>query len=153
VEDDVRRRLFDPPAAHALVLAHRPPAATAVAAVVSDAVWSDVVRLLRWATADPQGDSARQTGTWWRLAAGCADLLRRLPGLGDEVEEPYLSAEPSDRAGDLSPGQRMTAAAADLAGLLNTPIRVPLAVLAARVDALGAAAVSALAEREFDSLS
>jgi hypothetical protein len=148
VEDDVRDLLFDPHAAHALVLAHRPPAASAVAAVVSDAVWSDVVRLLRWAAADAQGDPGRETGTWWRLAIGCAELLRRLPRLGDEVAEPYLAPDLPE-SDDGPPAQRIAAAAAALTALLRDPAPVRLTALAPRIDALGAAATGALAERAF----
>jgi hypothetical protein len=147
MEDDVRRQLFDPWAAQVLVLAHRPPAATAVAAVVSDAVWTDVVRLLRWAAADPHGIPMRRYGMWWRLATGCADLLRRLPALGDEVEEPYADPDPSDDDEAGRPVDRIAGAAERLAALLRDPAPVPLRLLAVRVDALGAAAVSALAER------
>jgi hypothetical protein len=152
VEDDVRHLLFDPHAAHALVLAHRPPAASAVDAVVSDAVWTDVVRLLRWAAADPQGVPARETGTWWRLATGCAELLRRLPGLGDEVGEAYVSPDPVDDDGALGPVERIARAAEKLAALLQSSASIPLLLLAPRVDALGAAAVSALARRGLQQL-
>ncbi|WP_164704430.1 hypothetical protein [Blastococcus litoris] len=55
MDDDPRRRLFDPSAAHRLVLARRPVPLTAVGAVVSDVVWGEVVQLLRWATADAGG--------------------------------------------------------------------------------------------------
>jgi hypothetical protein len=147
MEDDVRRSLFDPYASLALVLAHRPPEATPVAAVVSDAVWGDVVRLLRWAAADAHGIPVRRYGLWWRLATGCADLLRRLPALGDEIEEPYADAELADDDLPRRPADRIALAADRLAVLLRDPDPVPLRLLAARVDALGAAAVSALADR------
>jgi hypothetical protein len=147
MEDDVRRQLFDPWRAQAMVLAHRPLAASALAAVVSDAVWSDVVRLLRWAAADAHGIPVRRYGMWWRLATGCADLLRRLPALGDEVEEPYAAA-PADDAETGTPVERIARAADRLAALLRDPDPIPLRLLATRIDDLGAAAVSALAERD-----
>ena len=89
MDDDLRNRLFDPQAAHGLVLARRPPSRSAVADVVSDVVWHDVVVLLRWAAAGTRGAPELEAGRWWRLASGCADLLRRLPGLSDELEEPW----------------------------------------------------------------
>ncbi|MGY1615474.1 hypothetical protein ACI797_01890 [Geodermatophilus sp. SYSU D00691] len=46
MDDELRRSPFDPDAASGLVLAHRPPAPSAVQGVVSDVVWQDVVRLL-----------------------------------------------------------------------------------------------------------
>ncbi|MGY1602310.1 hypothetical protein [Geodermatophilus sp. SYSU D00815] len=143
MDDELRRTLFDPAAAHGLVLAHRPPAPSAVQGVVSDVVWGDVVRLLRWATAAPAPELA--AGTWWRLAAGCADFLRRYPGLSAEVGEPWDAGPPPELAG--SGADRVAAAADRLAARLRAPGPLPLHVLAAEVDALGAAAVSALAER------
>jgi hypothetical protein len=147
MQDDARRQLFDPWASRALVLAHRPSAATAVDSVVSDTVWTEVLHLLRWAAADPQGDAARETGTWWRLATGCADLLRRLPALGDEVDEPSVPAGPAEDRSDGRPVERIAGAAEELAALLRAAAPVPLMLLATRVDALRAAAVGALAER------
>ena len=87
MDDELRRLLFDPGATRDLVLARRPLPRSAVACVVSDVVWTEVVRLLRWAAAGTQGAPNLQSGTWWRLAAGCADLLRRLPGLSAELGE------------------------------------------------------------------
>jgi hypothetical protein len=143
MQDDARRQLFDPWASRALVLAHRSPAATAADAVISDTVWTEVLRLLRWAVADPQGDAAREIGTWWRLATGCADLLRRLPALGDEVAELSVPAGPAEGR----PVVGIAGAAEGLAALLRTAAPVPLTLLATRVDALRAAAVGALAGR------
>ncbi|MGY1742124.1 MULTISPECIES: hypothetical protein [unclassified Blastococcus] len=144
-----RTWLFDPAAAHATVLAHRPPGSSAVTCVVYDAVWADVVGLLRWADAGARLDPARPVpvaaGTWWRLAAGCADLLRRLPGLCAELGEPWdVRGRPGE---DGRPaGERMRRATARLAGLLCSPGPVPLRRLAGEVDALGAAAVAVLVE-------
>src|SRR5690348_7910831 len=92
--------LYDPPTTHRLVLAQRPAAPTAVSAVVSDAVWGDVVSLLRWADAGHRAAGQLATGTWWRLAASCADLLRRLPGLCDELGQPWRSPTLPDDPGN-----------------------------------------------------
>lgn len=145
MDDELRTRLFDPQAAHGLVLARRPPSRAAVDCVVSDVVWHDVVVLLRWAAAGTSGAPDLEAGRLWRLAAGCADLLRRLPGLSDELEEPWqpvAAAETPERPG----AQRVEQVARRLGRLLRAPTPLPLAVLAVEVDALGAAAISALAE-------
>src|SRR3954447_11277152 len=89
MDDDLRSRLFDPSGAHALVLARRPAGCSAVDAVVSDAVWQDVVQLLRWTAASTAAAPELDRGRWWRLAAGCAALLRRLPALSDELGEDW----------------------------------------------------------------
>jgi hypothetical protein len=89
MDDELRRNLFDPDSAHDLVLAHRPPLPSAVQGVVSDVVWGEVVRLLRWATAETGGSPELEAGTWWRLAAECAAFLRRYPGLSAELAEPW----------------------------------------------------------------
>jgi hypothetical protein len=144
VDDDLRRTLFDPGAARDLVLHHRPAVPSAVEGVVSDVVWGEVVRLLRWATAGTGGSPALRSGTLWRLAAGCADFLRRYPGLSAELAEPWDAVPLPDLAG--SGAQRVAAAAERLAALLRTPGPLPLRRLAAEIDALGEAAVTALAE-------
>ena len=141
MDDDLRQTLFDPDAAHDLVLAHRPPVTTAVQGGVSDDVWGEVVRLLRWATADTGGSAALEAGTWWRLAVGCADFLRRYHGLSAEPWD-VLSAPDLPAAGV----GRVTAAAERLAALLYAARPLPLGRLAAEVDALGEAALLALAE-------
>jgi hypothetical protein len=143
MDDDLRRWLFDPTTTHRLVLARRPAARTAVADVVSDVVWTDVVGLLRWAAAGTGGLTSLDAGRWWRLAASCADLLRRLPGLADELGEPWHPVPPDDLAGDGG----VEVVAARLATLLRSGEPVPLARLAAEIDALGAAAISAYAGR------
>ena len=140
--------LFDPPAARSAVLARRRPGAHPVECVVSDAVWADVVRLLRWATADTSGDPDLAAGTWWRLAAGCADLLRRMPGLCAEICEPCAFEAVVDPAADLPGPERIGLVTGKVLALLLSPEPVPLRVLAAEVDALGEAAVHALAEQE-----
>jgi hypothetical protein len=145
MDDALRQTLFDPDAAHDLVLAHRPAVPTPVQGVVSDAVWGQVVRLLRWATAATGGLPALESGTWWRLATGCADFLRRYPGLSAELAEPWDVVPAPDLAG--TGAQRVAAAAERLAGLLRSADPLPLHRLAAEVDALGAAAIGALAEQ------
>jgi hypothetical protein len=145
MDDELRTRLFDPQAAHGLVLARRPPSRSAVACVVSDVVWHDVVVLLRWAAAGTHGAPELEAGRMWRLATGCADLLRRLPGLSDELEEPW---QPVDPAPDTVPAGAggVEQVALRLERLLRSPAPLPLAVLAVEIDALGAAAIGALAD-------
>jgi hypothetical protein len=146
MDDEQRHRLFDPGASHGLVLARRPPSRSAVDCVVSDVVWHEVVVLLRWATAGTGGTPELDTGRWWRLAAGCADLLRRLPALSDELAEPWQEIAPVEVP--CGTGREQVERVADrLWRLLRFPGPLPLAVLAAEVDRLGAAAISALAER------
>ncbi|TFV88791.1 hypothetical protein [Blastococcus sp. CT_GayMR16] len=150
MDDDLRQRLFDPDGAHRLVLARRPPHCSAMTCVVSDVVWHDVVHLLRWsaATAASAGVDA---GRWWRLAAGCAELLRRLPALCDELGEPWGPTAPADDP-ELPGTTRVELATGRLLGLLHAPAPVPLRLLAGEVDALGAAAISALAQTSSWSL-
>jgi hypothetical protein len=145
MDDELRRSLFDPDTAHDLVLAHRPPVRGAVHGVVSDVVWGEVVRLLRWATAETGGSPALETGTWWRLAAECAAFLRRYPGLSAEIAEPWDVVPAPELAG--AGAQRVAAAADRLTALLHAADPLPLRRLAAEIDALGAAAIGALAER------
>jgi hypothetical protein len=145
MDDELRSRLFDPDAAHDLVLAHRPTVPSAVQGVVSDVVWGDVVRLLRWATAETGGTPALATGTWWRLAAESAAFLRRYPGLSAEIAEPWDVVPAPELTG--TGAQRVTAAAERLIALLHGTGPLPLRRLAAEVDALGAAAIGALAEQ------
>jgi hypothetical protein len=156
MDDDPRGWLFDPTTTRGLVLAHRPRDHSAVHCVVSDVVWQEVVGLLRWATADTGGASRLDSGRWWRLAAGCADLLRRLPGLSDELGEPWRTADLPTTArpsggrpsgGRPSATARVTATAERLTRLLRSAGPLPLAALAAEIDALGAAAISALADQ------
>jgi len=147
MDDDPRRWLFDPPTAHRRVLARRPVPLSAVTGVVSDVVWTDVVQLLRWATADAGGRTGLEAGRWWRLAAACADLHRRLPALVDEVGEPWQDADPATSEADGLDGEaRVARTAARLAALLLADEPVPLQTVAAEIDALGAAALSAYAE-------
>jgi hypothetical protein len=148
MDDDLRRWLFDPTTAHRLVLARRSSPHSAVACVVSDVVWHDVVRLLRWAVAGTRGLTELESGRWWRLAACCADLLRRLPGLTDELGErwnPEPLVDPGPEASDAE--ARVEQIAGRLAALLRSGAPVPLQVLAVPIDELGSAAISALAEQ------
>jgi hypothetical protein len=145
MDDELRSRLFDPDAAHDLVLAHRPPLPSAVEGVVSDVVWGEVVCLLRWANAGTGGSAALQTGTWWRLAAHCAALLRRFPALSAEIGEPWRTVPPVPLPGTTG-AERVDAAAARLAAMLRSAAQLPLCAVAAEIDALGGAAITALAE-------
>ena len=143
---DGRRWLFDPATAHATVLAHRPPGCSVVTCVVSDAVWADVVGLLRWADAGSRAPASLAPGTWWRLASACAELLRRMPGMCAELGEPWaVHGVPGEE--ELPAGERIARATARLTGLLHSPHPVPLRQLATEVDALGAAAIGALVAR------
>jgi hypothetical protein len=146
MDDDLRQELFDPANAHRLVLGHRPPLRSTVACVVSDVVWHEVVTMLRWAIADTGGAPELDSGRWWRLAASCADLLRRLPALSDEVGERWSPAAPPS-APDLDGAARAERVAGRLLALLRSPDPVPLQRLAGEIDALGAAAISALADQ------
>ena len=144
MDDDLRQWLFDPADAQRLVLARRPPGSTAMTSVVSDVVWHDVVHLLRW-SASTTTSADVDAGRWWRLAAACADLLRRLPALCDELGEPWGVTAPADDA-DLPAPTRVAVSTVRLAGLLRAQEPVPLRRLAGEVDALGAAAISAYAD-------
>jgi hypothetical protein len=144
MDDDLRQRLYDPEGAHRLVLARRPPNSSAMTCVVSDVVWHEVVHLLRWSAATT-GSAGVDAGRWWRLAAGCADLLRRMPGLCDEMGEPWGLNAPADDP-ELPGATRVELATSRLLALLRTRDPVPLRRLAGEVDALGAAAISALTQ-------
>jgi len=143
--DDSRQWLFDPTTAHRLVLAHRPEPLSAVGCVVSDVVWQDVVGILRWATATTTGAHGLESGRWWRLAVACADLLRRLPSFGDELGEPWRPEGPAPEP-TRTGAERVAEVTDRVLALLRSPEPVPLPRLAVEVDALGAAAISALAE-------
>ena len=145
MDDDLRRQLFDPATAHGLVLARRPQSHSAVEDVVSDVVWHEVVGLLRWSAAATGRAPGLEAGRWWRLAAGCADLLRRLPRLSDELDEPWGPPDAIDDA-DLSGTARVERATQRLARLLRSTGRLRLSDVAVAVDALGAAAISAYTE-------
>ena len=141
---DSHRWLFDPSGTRRLVLAHRDADDPAVRCVVSDVVWSDVVVLLRWSRASTSGAAALETGVLWRLAAACADLLRRLPALSDEIDEPWQPTPSAAIRPDLPASTRIDLVARRLTQLLRAPGPLPLRALAAEVDALGDAAIGAL---------
>ncbi len=144
MDASTRHWLYDPATTQRLVLGHR-PAGSVVSVVVSDVVWGDVVRLLRWADAGIRTDGDLAVGTWWRLAASCADLLRRLPGLCAELGEAWSIPATSDD--DATGGRvRVALVAARLGVELRDGRPLALAALAGEVDALGAAAISALVE-------
>jgi hypothetical protein len=145
MDPSTRHWLYDPATTRTLVVAHRPAASSVVSVVVSDVVWGDVVRLLRWADAGTRSAGELASGTWWRLAAACAALLRRLPGLCAEIGEPWSIPATADDDGPTGRA-RVARVAARLAAELRSGRPLPLHVLAGEVDALGAAAVSALVE-------
>lgn len=132
--------------------AHRSPMSGAAARVVSDAVWSDVLGLVRWAEATLTCPPGLVAGTAWRTAATTAALLRRLPGLCAEagVAWPGPSAEPL--VADVPAATRLRTAADRLALRLCSPeeglagpLRDALGDLARDVDEVGAAAIGVLA--------
>jgi hypothetical protein len=137
--------LYDPRSSHALVLAHRPCGGGAASDAVSDAVWTDVLGLLRWAEATLRCPGELLPGVAWRTAGASAALLRRLPAFCDERGECWRAVPARDGGGPAR------ARLADAAGRLRcrlhaTGEQVPLSVLAVDVDAVGAAAVALLAE-------
>src|SRR4051794_21286150 len=144
MDDRLRSRLFDPSGARALILARRPPGGSAVAAVVSDALWQEVVVLLRWTAASTAASPDLDPGRWWRLACGCAELLRRMPALCDELGEDW--DRPTVAEDDAGGAARAEHSAERLLGLLRASSPVPLRTVAGEIDSLGAAAITAYAE-------
>lgn len=142
----LRQTLFDPSAADALVLARRPEPGSVLEDVVSDLVWQEVVRLLRWASATTRAGAPVPPGIYWRLAAGCAHLLRLLPGLSSEIDEPWQPAASTGVANQVRGAERVQQVAGRLAALLRTGGPVPLSRLSADVDDLGSAAIQAIAD-------
>ncbi|MCZ2838263.1 hypothetical protein [Modestobacter sp. VKM Ac-2985] len=140
--------LYDPSAGGLLVRAHRPSSAGAVGAAVSDVLWTDVLRVVRWATATLDCRPVLVDGTAWRTAAASAGLLRRLPGLCGEVGLTWGGvAATSGTEG--SARERLRGATDRLSGHLRSPADevVDADLLAAvAADAVGAAAVALLAE-------
>jgi hypothetical protein len=145
MDDDLRQWLFDPVDTRRLVLARRPAGCSVVTAVVSDVVWQEVVRLLRWALAGTDSAPGLDAGRWWRLAAACAGLLREMPALCDELGEPWSPDGAHDDPG-VTGTARVELVAGRLALLLRSQATTTLRQVAAEVDALGAAAVSALTQ-------
>jgi hypothetical protein len=147
MDDDSHRWLFDPTLAHRVVLAHRCERGSAVSCVISDVVWQEVIGLLRWATASTGRGPDLEPGRWWRLAAACADLLRRLPAFADEIGEPWRPDTPHAEATSVG-AERVAEVTDRLLALVRSPEPLPLARLAVEIDGLGAAALSALMEEE-----
>jgi hypothetical protein len=143
--------LYDPSLGGVLVRAHRSPVAGAAGSVVSDAVWTDVLGVLRWAEATLSCPPELVGGTAWRTAVTSAALLRRLPGLCAEAgvawPGPAAVAVSAVRAAD-----RLRTAADRLAQRLCSPeegvagpLRCAVADLARDVDEIGAAAIGVVA--------
>ncbi|HEV7725920.1 MAG TPA: hypothetical protein VGO74_03230 [Modestobacter sp.] len=144
---DLLPELYDPRSSRALVRAHRPHAGGAASDVVSDAVWSDVLGLVRWAQATLCCSGEMAPGVAWRTAAASAVLLRRWPAFCDERGECWPVPLDLPVPGGTTPRERLRAAADRLWSRLRTPEEeVPLGVLAVDVDAVGAAAVGLVAE-------
>ena len=144
--------LYDPSVGGSLVRAHRPPAAGAVGSVVSDAVWGDVLALVRWAEATLGCAAELVPGTAWRTAAASAGLLRRLPGFCGELAVAWPGVPVPTPEPDGDGRQRLCAAADRLATHLWSPAEglgdhALLAAVAADVDEVGASAIALLAER------
>jgi hypothetical protein len=143
--------LYDPCLGGVLVRAHRSPAGGAAGSVVSDAVWTDVLGVLRWAEATLTCPPELAGGTAWRTAVTSAGLLRRLPGLCAEAgvawPGPSAVAVPEIPAAD-----RLRTAADRLALRLCSPeegaagpLRDAVDDLARDVDEVGAAAIAVVA--------
>jgi hypothetical protein len=113
--------------------------------VVSDAVWSDVLVVLRWARATLRCRPELLAGVAWRTAAAAAVLLRRLPALSDERGECWRVQAAAPVAGGTA-RERLRAVTERLEDRLRRPEEaVPLCRLAVETDAVGAAAVGLLA--------
>jgi hypothetical protein len=128
-----------------MVLAHRCEPGAAVSCVISDVVWQEVIGLLRWATASTGRAPDLEPGRWWRLAAACADLLRRLPAFGDEIGVPWLPGAPAAEPTSVG-AERVAEVTGRLLALARSAEPLHLPRLAAEIDALGSAALSALAQ-------
>jgi hypothetical protein len=138
--------LYDPAGSAAVVRAHRPAGGGAATCVVSDALWGDVLCLVRWAHAALAGPVGLRAGTAWRTAAASAALLHRLPALCDELGECWRVPAVEPPTGGPA-AARLRSSTDQLALRLRAPAdRTPLCVLAAEVDEVGAAAVAVLAE-------
>jgi len=142
--------LYDPAVGGVLVRAHRSPAGGPADDVVSDVLWSEVLGLLRWAEAALGCPPVLVEGAAWRTAATAAALLRRLPALCAEAGLPWPGVQGDPDAAVLPGRERLTTAADRLAGLLCArpadagPLEL-VQLVAADVDAIGAAAIALLA--------
>ena len=144
---DLLPELYDPRGGHALVRAHRPRSGGAASDVVSDAVWTDVLGLVRWAQATLCCTDELVPGVAWRTAAASAALLRRLPAFCDERGEGWPAPVDGPAPSGMTSRERLQVAADQLWARLRTPgEEIPLYVLAVDVDAVGAAAVGLVAE-------
>ena len=154
--------LYDPSLGGVLVRAHRAPGAGAAGSVLSDAVWTDILGLLRWAEATMTCPPELAGGSAWRTAVAAAALLRRLPGMCAEAGVPWpgpatqpVSTQPVPAEpvlAELPAGARLRMAADRLALRLCSPgegaagpLRHAVGDLARDVDEIGAAAVAVLA--------
>ena len=144
--------LYDSSLGGLLVRAHRAPRAGAAGCVVSDALWTDVLGLLRWAEATLTCPAEFAGGAAWRTAVAAAALLRRFPGLCAEAgvawPGPAFETEPAEETA----AARLRTAADRLALRLCSPeegaagpLRDAVAELARDVDGVGAAAIAVLA--------
>jgi hypothetical protein len=120
--------------------------------VVSDAVWTDVLGVLRWAEATLSCPPELLGGTAWRAAATAAGLLSRLPGLCAEAGVGWPGPSPEPMTADVPARARLRRAADRLALRLCSPeegaggpLRTAVADLARDVDEVGAAAIGVLA--------
>ena len=143
--------LYDPSLGGVLVRAHRAAGAGAAGCVVSDAVWTEVLTLLRWAEATLGCPADLLAGTAWRTAASAAGLLRRLPALCAEAGVAWPGPAGSAPV-DVPARARLRTAVDRLALRLCTPeegaagpLRCALGELAGEVDEVGAAAIALLA--------
>src|SRR4051812_13656251 len=144
--------LYDPSLGGVLVRAHRAPTSGAAGSVVSDAVWGDVLGVLRWAEATLGCPPELLTGTAWRAAATSARLLRRLPGLCAEAGGAWPGPAPSPGTSDVPARIPLRTAADPLAGRVGSrgggaggPLRWAVGGRAGDVDGVGAAAIAVLA--------
>jgi hypothetical protein len=144
--------LYDPALGGVLVRAHRSPAAGAASSVVSDVVWSDVLRVLRWAEATLRCPPDQLGRTAWRTAAASAALLRRLPGLCAEAGVAWPGPAAAPAAAEVPAPLRLRTAADRLALRLWSPeegsagpLRTALDDLARDLDEVGASAIAVLA--------
>jgi hypothetical protein len=144
--------LYDPALGGVLVRAHRAPAAGAASSVVSDVVWNDVLRVLRWAEATLSCPPELVGRTAWRAAATSAALLRRLPGLCAEAGVAWPGPSGALATAAMPAPVRLRTAADRLALRLCSPeegmagpLRSALADLARDVDEVGASAIAVLA--------
>jgi hypothetical protein len=138
--------LYDPAGSAAVVRAHRPAGSGAATCVVSDALWGDVLYLVRWAHAALAAPAGLRAGTAWRTAAASAALLHRLPALCDELGECWVVPAVDPPTGGPAVARLRLASDQLAARLRAAGDRTPLCVLAAQVDEVGAAAVALLAE-------